>query len=35
MIKVVRHWSRLTREVMVAPSLETPRVRLDGALSTW
>ena len=24
----------LPREVVVAPSLETPKVRLDGALST-
>ena len=33
-IRVVRHWHRLPREVVDAPSLETPEVRLDGALST-
>jgi len=33
-VRVMRHWSRLPREVVDAPSLETPRVRLDGALST-
>jgi len=30
---VVRHWTRLPREVVDAPSLETLKVRLDGALS--
>ena len=30
----VRHWCRLIREVVGASSLETLRVRLDGALST-
>jgi len=33
MIRVMRHWSRLLREVVDAPSLETLKVRLDGALS--
>jgi len=30
---VVKHWHRLLREVMEAPSLETFKIRLDGALS--
>jgi len=34
MMKVVRHWHRLPKEVVDAPSLETLQVRLDGALST-
>jgi len=33
MIRVVRHWHRLLRGVD-APFLETPKVSLDGALST-
>ena len=33
-IRIVRHWHRLTREVVDAPSLETSKVRLDGAVST-
>ena len=33
-IHVLRHWHRLPREAVGAPSLETPKVRLDGALST-
>jgi len=32
-MRVVKPWPRLPREVVDAPSLETPQVRLDGALS--
>ncbi|KFV45113.1 hypothetical protein N341_08608, partial [Tyto alba] len=32
-MKVVKHWDRLPREVVDAPSLETLKVRLDWALS--
>jgi len=33
MMRVVKHWHRLTREAVEAPSLETFKARLDGALS--
>lgn len=31
--RVVKHWSRLHREVVGAPSMETFKIRLDRALS--
>jgi len=33
-VRMVRHWHRLTREVMDAPSVEAFKARLDQALST-
>ncbi|KFV50255.1 hypothetical protein N341_12608, partial [Tyto alba] len=32
-VGVVRHWHRLPREAVSAPSLEGFKARLDGALS--
>jgi len=32
-VRVVRHWNRLTREAVDAPSLEVFKARLNGALS--
>jgi len=31
-MKVVKHWHRLPREAVAAPSLEVFKARLDGAL---
>jgi len=33
MMRMVKHWNRLLREVVDAPSLETFKVMLDGTLS--
>jgi len=32
-MRVVKHWPRLPREIVDAPSLEMLKARLDGALS--
>ncbi|KFO60699.1 hypothetical protein N302_00951, partial [Corvus brachyrhynchos] len=32
-VRVLRHWHRLPREAVAAPSLEVFKARLDGALS--
>jgi len=32
-MRVVRHWTRLPREAVGAPSLELFKAKLDGALS--
>lgn len=32
-VNIVRHWNRLSREIVGAPSLETCKISLDKALS--
>ncbi|KFQ01011.1 hypothetical protein N330_12744, partial [Leptosomus discolor] len=32
-VRVVKHWKRLPREAVAAPSLAVFKARLDGALS--
>lgn len=34
MLRMVRHWIKFPRDVAYVPSLETCKVRLDGALSS-
>jgi len=34
-MRMVKHWSRLPREVVEVPSLETFKARLDGLWATW
>lgn len=33
MVRLVRHWTKLLRETVDSPSLETSVVRLDGVLT--
>jgi len=33
-MRVVKHWPRLPRDAVAAPSLAVLKARLDGALST-